>query len=78
MRQLLVQVPCGCGKAVLDIAKSYDEMNLAQFEANGSDGPLDLVLFMSLIGRVEGCWESCNLFRSFRLIRRGHSSAATA
>jgi len=54
MRQLLVQVPSGCGKAVLDIAKSYDGMNLAQFEANGSDGPLDLVIIHVSNRKVEG------------------------
>jgi hypothetical protein len=54
MRQLLVQVPCGCGKAVLDIAKSYDGMNLAQFEVNGSDGPLDLVIIHVSNRKVEG------------------------
>jgi uncharacterized membrane protein len=44
MRQLLIQVPRGHGKDVLDIAKSHDGSNLAQFEATGSDGPIDVVI----------------------------------
>ncbi len=44
MRQLLVQVPRGYGKAVLKIATAYDAVNLAQFEAIGSDGPIDLAI----------------------------------
>lgn len=54
MRQLLVQVPRGSGKAVLDIAKSYDGVNLAQFEANGSTEPLDLVIIHISNRKVEG------------------------
>lgn len=37
MRQLLVQVPQGCGKTVLELAKACDGINLAQFEAAGVD-----------------------------------------
>lgn len=44
MRQLLVQVPRGCGKSVLDIAKGCDGANLVHFEATGSDKPLDVVI----------------------------------
>lgn len=44
MRQLLVQVPRGCGKNVLDIAKACDGVNLVQFEATGSEKPLDVVI----------------------------------
>jgi len=44
MRQLLVQVPRGCGKNVLDIAKACDGVNLVRFEATGSDKPLDVVI----------------------------------
>ncbi|MDF0555316.1 DUF389 domain-containing protein [Kamptonema sp. UHCC 0994] len=44
MRQLLVQVPRGCGKNVLDIAKACDGQNLVQFEATGSEKPLDVVI----------------------------------
>lgn len=44
MRQLIIQVPCGQGKEVLGIAESLDGKNLAQFEAMGSEGLIDLVL----------------------------------
>jgi uncharacterized hydrophobic protein (TIGR00271 family) len=44
MRQLLVQVPRGCGKNVLDIAKACGGLNLVQFEATGSEKPLDVVI----------------------------------
>jgi uncharacterized hydrophobic protein (TIGR00271 family) len=44
MRQLIIQIPCGQGKRVLNIAKSLDGTNLAQFEAMGSEGLIDLVL----------------------------------
>ncbi|MGC1395838.1 MAG: TIGR00341 family protein, partial [Coleofasciculaceae cyanobacterium] len=44
MRQLIVQVPRGCGKEVLDIAKAYDGENLAQLEAMGTEKPLDVVI----------------------------------
>ncbi len=44
MRQLLIQVPRGHGKDVLNIAKSHQGSNLAQFEATGSDEPTDLVI----------------------------------
>ena len=44
MRQLIIQVPKGQGKAVLDLAKSYNGANLAQFEANNNDGEIDVVI----------------------------------
>lgn len=44
MRQLLVQVPRGCGKNVLDIAKACDGVNLVHFEATGTEKPLDVVI----------------------------------
>jgi uncharacterized hydrophobic protein (TIGR00271 family) len=44
MRQLLVHVPRGCGKNVLDIAKACDGVNLVHFEATGSEKPLDVVI----------------------------------
>lgn len=54
MRQVIVQVPRGCGKAVFDIAKSYDGVNLAQFEATGSEGPIDVAIVYVSNGKVEG------------------------
>ncbi|HEY9294932.1 MAG TPA: DUF389 domain-containing protein, partial [Phormidium sp.] len=44
MRQLIIQVPKGQGKAVLDIAKSHNGANLAQFEASNGDGEIDVVI----------------------------------
>jgi uncharacterized hydrophobic protein (TIGR00271 family) len=44
MRQLIIQVPRGCGQTALDIAKSHNATNVAQFEAKGSDEPIDLVI----------------------------------
>jgi uncharacterized hydrophobic protein (TIGR00271 family) len=44
MRQLIIQVPQGCGQTVLDIAKSHNAANVAQFEAKGSDEPIDLAI----------------------------------
>jgi uncharacterized hydrophobic protein (TIGR00271 family) len=44
VRQLLIQVPRGCGKNVLDIAKACDGVNLVRFEATGSEKPLDVVI----------------------------------
>ncbi|MTJ10995.1 DUF389 domain-containing protein [Anabaena sp. UHCC 0204] len=43
MRQLIIQVPRGNGKAVIDIAISHNGANLAQFEGN-ADEPIDLVM----------------------------------
>jgi len=53
MRQLIVQVPQGCGKKVLEIANACKGTNLAQFEAAGVDRPLDLVLVHISNGKVE-------------------------
>lgn len=44
MRQLIIQVPRGCGQTVLDLAKSHNATNAAQFEAKGSDELIDLVI----------------------------------
>lgn len=54
MRQLLIQVPRGQGKDVLDIAQAYEGTNLSQFEAIGSEGPIDLVFVHISNGKVEG------------------------
>jgi len=53
MRQLLVQVPQGCGKTVLDVAKACEGTNLARFEAAGVDRSLDLVFVHLANGKVE-------------------------
>ncbi|MBE9016028.1 DUF389 domain-containing protein [Chroococcidiopsidales cyanobacterium LEGE 13417] len=54
MRQLLIQVPRGCGKQVLEIAKAFDGANLALFEATGSDGAIDLAIAHISNSKVEG------------------------
>lgn len=54
MRQLLIQVPRGCGKQVLEIAKAFDGANLALFEAMGSDGAIDLAIVHLSNNKVEG------------------------
>ncbi|MBD1895630.1 DUF389 domain-containing protein [Coleofasciculus sp. FACHB-129] len=53
MRQLLVQVPRGCGKTVLDIAQACDGANLSLFEATGADESLDVVIVHVSNGKVE-------------------------
>lgn len=53
MRQLLVQVPQGCGKKVLEIANVCEGTNLARFEAAGVDRSIDLVLVHISNGKVE-------------------------
>ncbi len=54
MRQLLIQVPRGCGKQVLETAKAFDGANLALFEATGSDGAIDLAIAHISNSKVEG------------------------
>jgi uncharacterized hydrophobic protein (TIGR00271 family) len=44
MRQLIIEVPRGCGQRVLDIAKSHNGANVALLEAKGSDEPIDLTI----------------------------------
>ncbi|BAY65634.1 hypothetical protein NIES22_57410 [Calothrix brevissima NIES-22] len=44
MRQLIIQVPHGCGQQVLDIAESHNGTNLSQIEAKSSDEAIDLVI----------------------------------
>ncbi len=53
MRQLLVQVPQGCGKKVLEIANVCKGTNLARFEAAGVDRAIDLVFVHISNGKVE-------------------------
>jgi uncharacterized hydrophobic protein (TIGR00271 family) len=53
MRQLFVQVPRGCGQQVLDIAQACDGANFSQFEATGTDEPLDVVIVHVSNGKVE-------------------------
>ncbi|MBD2075005.1 DUF389 domain-containing protein [Phormidium sp. FACHB-592] len=58
MRQLLVQVPRGCGKEVLDTAKTHDGANLALFEATGTDVLLDVVIIHISNRKVEALMQA--------------------
>lgn len=51
MRQLIIQVPRGNGKAVIDIAKSHNGTNLARFEGNAEE-PIDVVIVHVSNGEV--------------------------
>lgn len=44
MRQLIIQVPRGKGKEVLEIAKNNEGVNLAKFQADGAEEPVDIVI----------------------------------
>jgi len=57
MRQLIIQVPQGHGKAVLDIANSHNGANLAQLAAKGSDEAIDVVIVHISNREVEGFLE---------------------
>lgn len=57
MRQLLIQVPCGCGKTVLQKAQACQGTNLAQWQTMG-DNPQDLVLVHVSNQRVESLLEA--------------------
>lgn len=58
MRQLLIQVPRGCGKTVLDTAQACKGANLAQFEAMGTDEQWDMVFVHISNGKVEELLET--------------------
>lgn len=53
MRQLLVQVPQGRGKDVLEVAEAHQGSNLIQFEANSSSKPVDVVFVYLSNRKVE-------------------------
>ncbi|MGQ4646295.1 DUF389 domain-containing protein [Lyngbya aestuarii] len=53
MRQLLIQVPRGQGKEVLEIAKTYQGSNLAKLEASDGKEAVDLVIIHISNGKVE-------------------------
>jgi len=53
MRQLIVQVPRGCGHDVLCIAQKHQGVNLAKMEADDLDRSLDLVLLYVSNRKVE-------------------------
>jgi uncharacterized hydrophobic protein (TIGR00271 family) len=60
MRQIIVAVPEGEGRTVLEMAHAHDGVNLAQLEASNGDEPIDLVMVHvsnkkveSLVGQLE-------------------------
>jgi len=53
VRQLLIQVPRGKGKEVLEIAKTYQGANLAKLEATDGKEAVDLVIIHISNGKVE-------------------------
>ncbi len=53
MRQLLIQVPAGCGKQVLEMAQACSGTNLAKIQAIGIDGTIDLVFVHVTNSQVE-------------------------
>jgi uncharacterized hydrophobic protein (TIGR00271 family) len=53
MRQLIVQVPRGQGKIVLNLARSCEGVNLVQWEASSNGEPVDLVLVHLSNDKVE-------------------------
>jgi len=54
MRQLWIQVPKGEGDRVIDVAKTYKGVNLAQLEAVSEGDRVDIVLVHITNSRVEG------------------------
>ncbi|NJN58236.1 MAG: DUF389 domain-containing protein [Leptolyngbyaceae cyanobacterium SL_5_9] len=58
MRQLLIQVPRGYGKDVLDTAKAHDGANLSLVEATGGNQSIDLVTIHVSNRKVEGLLEA--------------------
>ncbi|WP_035985075.1 DUF389 domain-containing protein [Leptolyngbya sp. KIOST-1] len=57
MRQLLIQVPCGCGKTVLRKAQDCRATNLAQWQTTG-DTPHEVLLVHVSNQRVEALLEA--------------------
>lgn len=57
MRQLLIQVPHGCGKQVLGIAQACEATNTAKIEEMGSSEPVELIVVYISNRKVEGFLE---------------------
>ncbi len=72
MRQLLVQVPRGCGRNVLDIAKACDGTNLVQFEAWDSEKQLDVVIVHVSNQKVEELLLKLELLPSLHITLMPH------
>ncbi|MBE9166146.1 TIGR00341 family protein [Pleurocapsales cyanobacterium LEGE 06147] len=73
MRQLLVQVPPGKGKTVLDIAQSHQGVNLAKVEALSENGSKELVIVHVSNQQVEALIEELETLSELQitLIPRG-------
>ncbi|MBE9182488.1 DUF389 domain-containing protein [Oculatella sp. LEGE 06141] len=67
MRQLLIQVPQGHGKEVLDIAQSLGGSNLAFLEAKGIDNPVDVVIVHLSNRRVEDLMQALEGFPNVQI-----------
>ena len=80
MRQLLIQVPRGCGKQVLETAKAFEGANLALLEATGSDGAIDLAIAHISNNKVEGLLGELQSVPQLRvtLIPQGVMATATS
>lgn len=57
MRQLLISVPRGSGDRVLELAGGRDGVNMVRLDADGPDGPLDLVIVHVPNDQVEGMFK---------------------
>ena len=67
MRQLLVHVPRGEGRAVLEFAGKHDATNFALLEADGGEGPLDVVVLHVSNEAVEGLLEDLQQLPDLRV-----------
>ncbi|MBW4542061.1 MAG: DUF389 domain-containing protein [Myxacorys chilensis ATA2-1-KO14] len=72
MRQLLVQVPRGHGKEVLNTAKDHDGTNLALFEAIGTDELLDVVIIHIPNRKVEDLMQALEGLPNLRITLNPH------
>lgn len=53
MRLLLIQVPQGQGNRVLELARAYEALNFATFEARGEESPVDMAVVHVANNKVE-------------------------
>lgn len=58
MRQLIVQVPRGCGQKAFELAKAQSGTNLARFEAIGDGSEIEVVLIHISNRKVEALLEA--------------------
>ena len=67
MRQIIVAVPEGEGRTVLEMAHAHDGVNLAQFEASDGDNALDLVMVHVSNKKVESLVNQLEKIPNMRL-----------